>query len=260
MQQNQDPAQRFLVSAITNLVRAFLTPLYYAIRSDMGVQFSGFHPIAASLLFYGCAAKLIAMGSPIDGKVAALYVVLVALGYVRNTLQAKRRRRVRDWSVNSWSTGVTLLEPISFVVCRMCRKWGSDKPFVQKLVPVLLSIDFLHYVAEPGMLILVSAALLSIGSLVCVYTVLLAVALIIVRCDAELRLYLRAHEIADAKMLEHAVMSEFEGPAPARSAGSAVAQIPAALSNRTPVDDQSVFDSLSPDLQMLLVRDRATQH
>ena len=257
-QQNQDIAQRFLVSAIAHITRIFLTPLYYAIRSDMGVQFTAFYPIAMSLVVHKIAAEWLAFRSETDGGIAALYVALIALGYIRNAMEASRRRQTRDWSVHSWSTGTTILEPLSFFACRrIYRIWGK-RPFAQRLVRVLLSIDFLHYVAEPVMLLALAAALWSIGSHLYGYPSLMALGLIFVRYDSQLRSYLQAHEIADAKMLEREVMSEFEGsPLPA-SACVTVAQLPLPPTGRPTTDERSVFKRLSPELQMLLMRDRAT--
>ena len=91
------------------------------------------------------------------------------------------------------------------------------------------------------------------------YPLLIAVALVFVRNDAELYMYLRAHEVVDGQMLERAIRRELEVPATG-AGGIPVAQIPPAPINRPATDEQNVFNRLSPDLQLLLARDRALQH
>ena len=198
------------------------------------------------------------MRSDVDANVVILYAVLGVAGYIRNTLQARRRRRVRDWSVNSWSLGKSLLEPVLVIVCRrLYRTWGKT-PSVDRLVRALLNLDFIYYIAEPASLVLVAGALWSIGSALSFYPLLIAVALVFVRNDAQLSLYLRAHEVVDGQMLEKAVRGELDVPSTA-AGGTPVAQIPPAPVGGPATDDQSVFSRLSPDLQLLLARDRAIQ-
>ncbi|MDR3404233.1 MAG: hypothetical protein P4L99_17170 [Chthoniobacter sp.] len=258
MQQTPDPTQRFLVSAFANFARMILTPLYFAIRTDMGVQYSGFYAIFSSLILYGVGARLIALKSEQDGHAAALFVGLVALGYIRNLLQANSRRRTLDWSVNSWSTGASLLEPVLFLLgTALCKKSGEEKPIVRRLARSALNLDFIYYVAEPATLLAVAVALWSIGSILWIYVAALAVGLVFVRYHAKLRLYLRAHELADAQMFERALMSQFEGPIALVGTSVAVAEIPAAPVTRQAENEHSTFDRLSPELQMLLARDRA---
>jgi hypothetical protein len=254
------PIERFLVAAIGNFLRILLTPVYYVMRIDMGVQYSALIAAAISAGFFAGPCLLLAMTSKINREVATLIGVLVVVGYVRNVLQARRRRRRRDWSVHRWSTGTSLLEPVFlFLGRRAFRKWGQ-RPWVARLISVLLNDDFIYYVAEPSVLVLVAFALFSIGSTLCGYPLELAIALIVVRNAVQSFVYLKAHEVVDGKKDERAIKLQIEGPDPARfAAGGALARIPPAPGDRAATDDQSVFNRLSPELQMLLMRDRAMQ-
>jgi hypothetical protein len=259
MNQNPNPTARFLVGSIANLLRIFLTPFYYAGRSDMGVQHCALASLMFSAAMYACIWTFLSITSPINARVAVLYNVLVVLGYIRNADQAKRRRRARDWNVNSWSSGKSLLEPVLVSVCRrLYRKYGKTRRILW-LIRAVLDPDFIYYSAEPAVLVIAALALASIGSTLFPYPLLLAVSLIFHRHDAKLLLYLRAHEIADGKMVERAIMREYQGDGAKNGSGDIrVAQIPAAPTNRAATDRQSVFDRLSPELQLLLVRDQAT--
>lgn len=265
MQQPQQPheiARRFLVSAIASSVQFLLIPVYFAIRSDMGVQQTGFIPIAISLAFNVTALGLLGRGREVESDVLILYLLLFILGFVRNSMQASRRRELRDWSVHSWSAGKTLLEPPLFLICRMVgRKWGRKYPGVSRFTLTLLKQNFLHYVAEPAMLLVVAVALESIGSRLAGYPAIIALLLVFVRRDMELRLYLQAHEIADAQSFEQEIMWQLEGGssenATAHSAAAVMVRIPATSAYRPAVDERSALERLSPELQALL-RQRET--
>jgi hypothetical protein len=129
---------------------------------------------------------------------------------------------------------------------------------VKRLIFFILTDDFIYYVAEPAMLLVGAVALSSIN-VPCGYPILIAVILIVVRSDSQLWLYLKAHEVMDAKKLEGAVKGQLEGPTAKGGGGIAIAQIPLSLTPRPPTDEKSVFDRLSPELQMLLARDRGMQ-
>lgn len=261
-QPNQDPTQRFLISAIANVLRALLTPVYYAIRSDMGVQYSALPPLLVSAFFYGGAWTAIAsvIGfNNVNSEAIAFYFLLIAIGFFRNMAQARHRRRVRDWRVGSWSTGRSLLEPLIIMSSRFIyRKWGGNRA-VCRMLPIILTDDFIFYVAEPGILILSAPALFSIGATLYLYPILLAIALICVRNDRQLYIYLKAHEIADGQMMERAVRSEFEGSGNGKAVDIPVVQIPEAPTGRLATDGKSVFNRLSPELQMLLAHGKDTQ-
>lgn len=258
MNNHTDPTQRFLTSIIANALRIFLTPMYYVMRSDMGIQHSALAPVFVSACNYGAVGALFALSNEVDARVVILYAVLGTAGYIRNTLQARRRRRVRDWSVNSWSVGRSLLEPVFVILCQHLQRKGSNKPSTNRLVHTLLNPDFIYYIGEPVALVLVAAALWSIGSVLYFYPLLIAVALIFFRNDAQLSLYLRAHEVVDGQMVEKAIRGELDAPATG-TGGTPVAEIPAAPVAAPANDEQSVLSRLSPDLQLLLARDRATQ-
>jgi hypothetical protein len=123
MNPQPDPTERFLISMIARAVKILLTPYYYAARSDMGVQWTALTTLLFSCAIYAAAIfipttlnaavfGLRGQTSRVNFSVISLYVLLLVLGFVRNTVQAWRRRRRRDWSVHSWSTGRPLLEPM----------------------------------------------------------------------------------------------------------------------------------------------------
>lgn len=253
-----DLTERFLVSVFANALRAMLSPIYFITRTDMGVQFSGFVPVISSTIFYVCCAGLIAIKSKLDAAVAAESVFLALCGYVRNARQARKRRRVRDWSVDSWSTGRSLLEHVfRFVEPRLALRWGHTR-WCERVLGHMEDVDFVYYVAEPLAVLLVAAGLYSIGSHLFLYAIVIAFALIVVRSEAQLRIYLQAHEVMDGKRFEERLKFELEGPSAAKPA-ALFAHIPSAPANRPPTDARSVAQRLSPELQLLLVRDRATR-
>ncbi|GEM_PF-5536218 len=255
MNDKPNPTQNFLISAISWFLGDLLRPVRYVMRSHMGIQHSALIPILASCPLYGAGFWYAAtFFSEVNKKVVILYAVLILVGYFRNADQANQRRRVRDWGVNTWSSGESLWVPVLLFTCRrVYRRWGS-KPVVRRLLGKLLTADFVYYVAEPVTLLLASAALWSIGSSLYLYPVILAIAFVVVRNDAKLWLYLKAHEIPDGKMLERAVKSEFEGPVP--GAGVMLAQLSTAPVMRGEIENESVFDRLNPELQSLLLKDR----
>ncbi len=254
-----DPTEKFLIGFLTNGVRWYLTPFYYAFRSDMGINWSAVMPLIWPVALYGTAINLYTPRmEEVDAGVVKLYVALIILGYIRNTLQARRRRRLRDWSAHRWSPGRSLLEPVLYVICRRLHWHWGDRRFVDRLTRRVLNEDFIYYKAEPVMLFLGAIAIWSIGSILWPYPIFLAGALIFVRNDAQLSLYLKAHEIMDGKKLEGAIRGQLEAPVASVGRRISVAQIPASPAQRPATDDQSVFDRLSPELQMLLTRDSAT--
>jgi hypothetical protein len=257
-QPQPDPSEKFLAAVIANTLRIFLTPFYYTARSDMGIHWTALVPILIPLAAHGVLCNWLAVRNQTNAPVIALYAWLWILGFIRNTFQARERRRVRDWSVQSWSPGKSLLEPVLLLVGRaIYRKWGQY-PWVRRLLFRILSDDFVYYGAEPGMLLLAAWAVWSIGATVWFYPILLAVALIAARSDAKLALYLKAHEVMDGKKLERSIAGMLQEPAP-QGHGIPVAQIPVGCSGRPPTDNRSVFERLSPDLQLLLARDRAAK-
>jgi hypothetical protein len=164
-----------------------------------------------------------------------LYAALFIVGYLRNTFQARSRRKRRDWSVTTWSSGESLLEPVLiFTAKRVYRRWGNN-PFVRRLVAAVLRDDFIYYVSEPALLILTAAVLWSIGSSIFYYPIILAFGCIVVRNDAQLWLYLKAHEIPDGKRFERAVKWELDGPSPTGghdNAGTSQIQLPSLGSSK----------------------------
>ena len=249
---------RFFVSLIAFFLRSLLTPLYFAIRTDMGVQFTGTVSMLGPVIIYGCVWKYLYVIRARDTKVFALYFALVAVGYIRNALQARHRRRVRDWSVHSWSSGKSLLQSVFLLAHLRLRNRCSRNRRLRRLCDLLVNMNFIYYVAEPFGLFLFAKGLHSIGSMFYFYPLVLAVALVVVRNEVQMHDYLLAHEVVDGKMLERDIKWQLEGLAPGRIA-IPVAQIASARSSRPATDSKSVFDRLSPELQMLLMRDRAAQ-
>ena len=257
MNNQPDPIERFLVNATASLLRIFLTPAYYLMRSDMGIQWSALLPLLLPIALHICAGVAIGRASDANAEAEILYALLVAAGYLRNSAQAEVRRRVRDWSVHSWSTGVSLLDPVLRFTCpRIRRRWGS-KIWVRRLLSILLKDDFIYYVGEPAVLTLAAVALWSIGSTLAFYPILLAVSFMVVRNRAKLHRYLRAHEVMDGQMEEREIRAEIEAPTPGHGIG-AVAQIPPPPTDRPATDSQSVFQRLSPELQLLLMRNQSS--
>jgi hypothetical protein len=255
MNSKPNPTERFLISAVASFLNLFLRPAWYVMRSHMGIQHTALIPVILSGLLFGVCVPLLSWVSDINRHIILLYVVLVVVGYLRNTFQARRRRKRRDWSVTTWSSGESLLEPVLvFAARRVYRRWRS-KPFVGWLVSVILRDDFIYYVGEPALLILVSAVLWSIGSSIFYYPIILAFGCIVFRNDAKLWLYLKAHEVPDGKRFERAIKFELDGPSPTGGYDIHVARIPEAPS-RPAADNESVFERLSPELQDLLTKDR----
>ena len=254
MNDKPNPTENFLVSAFSTFLSTGLRPALFVMRSHMGVRHTALIPVLVSAFGYGTLFSLLSLTSAINAKVILLYVVLIVAGYVRNTLQARRRRRMRDWSVNTWSSGESLLVPVLVMICRrLHRAWGSDV-FAGRRVGMLLTDNFIYYVAEPLALLVVALALWSIGSVLFFYPVLVAISCAIVRNDAQLFVYLKASEIPDGKMLEREIKSEFEGPK--REGNTPVAEIAPPRFVPLPTDSASVFERLSPELQTLLMKDR----
>jgi hypothetical protein len=270
MNPQPDPTAKFLIGIIANMTRILLTPYYYVARSDMGVQWTTITALFMPGIIYTAGFYLPAIihsaafgrhvqAGRVNAPIVTLYVLLLVLGFIRNTTQAWNRRRQRDWSVHSWSTGRPLLEPVLVFLCRAIYRKSGVRPWVRRLIFFILTDDFIYYVAEPVMLLLGAGALVSID-VVPGYPILMAVILIVVRSDQQLWLYLKAHEVMDAKKLEGAVKGQLEDPSlNGRGGGIPIAQIPLSLASRPPTDEKSVFDRLSPELQMLLARDREMQ-
>ena len=254
MNEKPNPTEKFLISAVASFLSTGLRLPLFVMRSHMGIQHTALIPVLIS--GFGCAIGLSVMSltEATNGKLILLYVALMIAGYLRNTLQARRRRKLRDWSVNTWSSGESLLVPVLVMLCRrLYRVWGEEK-FKRRRVGVLLNDNFIYYVAEPLALMLVSLALWSIGSVLFFYPILVAIACIIVRNDAQLWFYLKAHEIPDGQRLERAIKSEFEGPK--KEGSTPVAEIMPLRFQPLRTDSASVFERLSPELQTLLMKDR----
>ena len=253
-----NPTENFLISTIASFLGGMVRPLWYVMRSDMGIQHTALIPVILSGILAGAASPLLSWASDVNQKVIFLYVVLIVVGYLRNSSQARRRRRTRDWSVTTWSSGESLWVPVLLFACRrLYQTWGGS-PTVRKLIGILLNEDFVYYVAEPLGLVLLGLGLWSIDSTLCYYPIGLAVILMIVRNDAQLWLYLKAHEIPDGKRLERAVKWQLDGPEPNGGHDIVVAHIPHVPAANTPARGDSIYDRLSPELQMLLEKDRFT--
>jgi len=253
-----NPTENFLVSTIAAFLSSSLRPVLYVMRSHMGVQHTALIPVIMSGLLVGAGLQFLPMASEVNQKAIILYLVMVVIGYLRNTFQARRRRKTRDWSVSTWSSGESHFEPVLLFVCRrLYQRWGHNA-HIRRYVSAVLRDDFIYYVAEPVALLLAAGALWSIGSTLFYYPILLAITCIVVRNDAQLWLYLKAHEIPDGKRLERAVKWQLDGPEPGRGDGVELAQIAEAPRMRWATDDRSVFDRLSPELQDLLMKDRIT--
>ncbi len=254
-----DLTDQFLVGILSTVFRRLLTPVYLIMRNDIGVRNLALIPLVLSAFGNGAIAAIFARKSEIDAKVVSVCFILTALGYLRNSIQSRRRRLRRDWSVHSWSAGTSLLEPILLVVCRQAvRIWGN-KFLVKKATTLLLKDDFIYYVGEPFALAIVAAALHSIGATLAFYPILLAIALIFVRNDAQLYSYLQAYDVMDGKKLEREIRLQIEGSGISQQAPARMAQIPAVPGERIAVDRESVFERLSPELQTLLIRDQLKQ-
>jgi hypothetical protein len=253
-----NPTENFLISTIASLLGGLVRPMWYVIRSDMGIQHTALIPVLLSGAIAGAASPLLSWASEINRKVIILYVVLIVVGYFRNSYRARRRRRTRDWGVSTWSSGESLFVPVLLFACRrIYQRWGGS-PTVRRLVSIALDEDFVYYVAEPGSLVLVGVGLWSIGSTAFYYPMGIALILMIVRNDAKLWLYLKAAEIPDGKRLESAVKWQLDGPEQGGNYGTVVAQIPQVATANGPTGGDSVYDRLSPELQMLLAKDRYT--
>jgi hypothetical protein len=250
-----NPTANFLISAIAASLEGLLRPFWFVMRNDMGIQHTALIPIIIAGAIYGAGFCCLSLTSEVNSKVIIVYAALIVAGYFRNTAQARRRRRLRDWSVGTCSTGESLFVPVLLFICRrVYREWG-DRPHVKRWLERILSEDFVYYVMEPAALLFVAAALWSIGSSLLYYPILAAIALIVVRNDDHLWLYLKAHEIPDGKMLERAINAEFGGAAQ-RGAGNAIARIPVAPADCAATDNASVFERLSPEMQTVLMKDR----
>jgi len=253
-----NPTENFLISTIASFLGGLVRPLWYVMRSDMGIQHTALIPVILSGILAGAASPLLSWASDVNQKVIFLYVVLIVVGYLRNSSQARRRRRTRDWSVTTWSSGESLWVPVLlFAGRRLYQTWGGS-PTVRKLIGIVLNEDFVYYIAEPLSLVLVGLGLWSIDSSLFYYPIGLAVILMIVRNDAQLWLYLKAHEIPDGKRLERAVKWQLDGPEQGGGWNAVVSQIPQAPAAESATRGESVYDRLSPELQMLLAKDRFT--
>jgi hypothetical protein len=249
-----EPNQNFLVSTISAMLNGTLRPALYVMRSDLGIQHTALVPLIFSAVLYSAAFYAASIRSEADGKIGLLYGTLIVVGYLRNDFQARKRRRTRDWSVTTWSSGESLLVPVLRLICpRIRRQWG-DIPAVEKWVRRVLHNDFVYYVAEPAVLLLAAVGIWSIGSDLYYYPVVLAITCIVVRNDAQLWLYLKAHEIPDGKTLERSINSEFEDPA-RRGVQTSVAGIPDRRFVPVATDSESVFGRLDQNLQFLLMKD-----
>jgi hypothetical protein len=258
MNSQPDPTAKFLVGTIAGTLRIFLTPFYYAARSDMGVQWGAFTQLLLPGAMHIAACISLAIVNEANVPAIRLYFWLFVLGFIRNLRQARQRRRVRDWSVHSWSAGRPLVEPLLLLFCRAAyRKWGRI-PRVRRLLFRITSDDFIYYYAEPSILLLGAWGLWSIGVTLWFYPIILAAALISGRSDAKLAVYLKAHEVMDGQKMERSIKNMLAEPASVQH-GIPVAQIAAASAERPATDNRSVFERLSPDLQLLLTRDRAAK-
>jgi len=256
----QNPTSRFLVGAISEMLRIILTPAYFVLRSDMGVQQAAFGQLLLAAPFYVVCVGVSAFLREDNMLVIWVFGLLVFLGFLRNMSQARRRRSIRDWSVNSWSNGRSLCEPVLLFLCRFLRRHWSHRVSVKRFIYSILKADHIYYVLEPALLASCALALRSIGSPLYFYPIVIAVGVIVARNERQLYYYLRAHEIVDGQMVEAAIKSELGAQSSgAGSAASEIARIPPTPANLAATDRQSVFDRLSPELQLLLVRDRAVQ-
>ena len=251
-----NPTENFLVSTIASLLGGLVRPICYVMRSDMGIQHTALIPVLLSGILLGAASPLLSWASDINREVIILYVLLIIVGYLRNNHQARHRRRVRDWSVTTWSSGESLCVPVLLFACRrLYQVWGGS-PRVRRFIDIVLNEDFIYYFTEPFTLVLAGFGLWSIGSSLFCYPIGLAFILMIVRNDAKLWLYLKAHEIPDGKRLERAVKWQLDGPDQFGGQGTVVAQIPLAPVPASAASGESIYDRLSPELQMLLAKDR----
>jgi hypothetical protein len=251
-----NPTENFLISTLATLLNGTLRPALYVTRSHMGIQHTALIPVLWSAVLMAAGMSFLDWMDPMNRNVIILYAVLLIVGYLRNTFQARRRRKQRDWSVSTWSTGESLLEPVLIFSCSRIRRHWGHKPAVRRMIETALTGDFIYYVGEPSLFVVAAAALWSIGSSMCLYPIVLALICIIVRNDAQLWLYLKAAEIPDGKRLERAVKTELEGPETFGHSEIPVAEIPPVPRMRFATDDRSVFDRLSPELQTLLMKDR----
>jgi len=251
-----NPTENFLVSTIASFLGGLVRPVWYVMRNDMGIQHTALIPVILSGILAGAASPFLSWASDVNQKVILLYVVLIIVGYLRNSFRARHRRRTRDWSVSTWSSGESLWVPVLLFACRrLYRTWGGS-PTVRRMINTMLNEDFIYYFAEPFTLVLAGFGLWSIDSTLFYYPIGLAFILIIVRNDAQLWLYLKAAEIPDGKRLERAVKWQLDGPEPGSAHGTVVAQIPHVTVAATETGGESIYDRLSPELQMLLAKDR----
>jgi hypothetical protein len=251
-----NPTENFLVSTIASFLGGLVRPIWYVMRSDMGIQHTALIPVLISVILAGAASPLLSWASDINREVIIFYVLLIIVGYLHNSHQARHRRRVRDWSVTTWSSGESLWVPVLLFVCRRIYKTWGRSPTVRRHIRIVLNEDFIYYVVEPLTLVLAGLGLWSIDSTLFYYPIGLAFILMIVRNDAQLWLYLKAHEIPDGKRLERAVKWQLDGPEQSGGHGIVVAQIANVPVVETAPCGESIYDRLSPELQMLLAKDR----
>jgi hypothetical protein len=251
-----NPTENFLVSALATLLTGILRPALYVMRSNMGIQHTALIPVIWSGALIAAGMSFAGWIDPANVNVMLLYAVLLVVGYLRNMFQARSRRKRRDWTVSTWSTGESLFEPVLiFASFRIYRRWGQN-PYGRQCMQKALTDDFIYYLGEPAVLVISAVALWSIGSTIFFYPVILACICVIVRNDSQLWLYLKAAEIPDGKRLERAVKTELEGPETFGHGSIPVAEVPPVPRMRFATDAKSVFDRLSPELQTLLMKDR----
>lgn len=251
-----NPTENFLISTIASFLGGLVRPIWYVMRSDMGIQHTALMPILLSGILVGAASPLLSWARVINREVIILYLLLIIVGYLRNSHQARYRRRVRDWSVTTWSSGESLWVPVLLFTCRRIYQWRGNSVSVRRFIGIVLNEDFIYYIAEPFTLVLTGFGLWSIGSSLFYYPIGLACILMIVRNDAKLWLYLKAHEIPDGKRLERAVKWQLDGPEQGGGGNTVIAQIPKVSIPVSAESGESIYDRLSPELQMLLAKDR----
>ncbi len=245
----------FFISAVASILNVFMRPAWFVMRSHMGIQHTALLPLICSAVGFCACLPVLLWAGQINQEIILFYLVIFIAGYLRNAAQARRRRKQRNWDVSTWSTGESLLEPVlAFTARRVLRRWGNH-PLVYQTVTTALSDDFIYYVAEPVVLLLASAALWLVGSGLFFYPIILAVGCVVVRNDAQLFLYLKAHEIPDGKRFERAIKYELDGPAHLGGHDIQVANIVGPASAPLADDGKRVFDRLSPELQELLTKD-----
>jgi hypothetical protein len=75
-----NPTENFLISAIASFLGAAVRPIWYVMRSDMGIQHSALIPVLLSAAWMAALSPLLYWASDVNRNVIIIYVLLVIVG------------------------------------------------------------------------------------------------------------------------------------------------------------------------------------